>query len=89
LGLPPVQNPIRAVTIVNYQADPNYWRSILGLFAIGTHPAIMVKAPFKIPEVPIPATARPIINILEEMAMPQIKEPNSKMAKKAMKVHYI
>jgi len=47
----------------------------------------MVKAPFKIPEVPIPATARPIINILEEVATPQIREPNSKTAKKAIKVH--
>jgi hypothetical protein len=54
---------------------------------MGTHPAIIVNAPFKIPEVPIPATARPIINILEEVATPQIKEPNSKMAKKDMKVH--
>jgi hypothetical protein len=87
LDLLPVQNPIKAITIVNYQADPNYWRGILGLFAIGTHPAIMVKAPFKIPEVPIPATARPIINILEEVATPQIREPNSKTAKNAMKVH--
>jgi hypothetical protein len=87
LDLPPVQNPIRAITIVNYQTDPNYWRSILGLFAMGTHPAIIVNAPFKIPEVPIPATARPIINILEVVATPQIKEPNSNMAKKVMKVH--
>jgi hypothetical protein len=87
LDLPPVQNPIRAITIVNYRTDLNYWRSKPGLFAIGTHPAIMVKAPFKIPDVPIPATARPIISILEEVATPQIKEPSSKTAKKAMKVH--
>jgi hypothetical protein len=59
----------------------------LGLLAIGTHPAMMVKAPFRIPEVPMPATARPTINIFEEVATPQIKEPNSNMAKKAMKVH--
>jgi hypothetical protein len=87
LDLPPVQNPIRAITIVNYQTESEYWKSIPGLFAMGTHPAIIVNAPFKIPEVPIPATARPIINILEEVATPQIKEPNSKMAKKDMKVH--
>jgi hypothetical protein len=47
----------------------------------------MVKAPFMIPEVPIPATARPAINISEEVDTPQINEPNSKRAKKARKVH--
>jgi hypothetical protein len=47
----------------------------------------MVKAPFRIPAVPIPATARPTINIFEEVARPQIKEPISKMPKNAMKVH--
>jgi hypothetical protein len=47
----------------------------------------MVKAPFRIPEVPIPATARPTINIFEEVDTAQINEPNSKRAKKAMKVH--
>ena len=49
----------------------------------------MVKAPFRIPEDPIPAIARPTINIFEELATPQIKEPNSKMAKNTMKVHYV
>jgi hypothetical protein len=48
----------------------------------------MVKAPFWIPDVPIPATARPTINVFEEVATPQSKEPNSKMAKKVMKVHW-
>ena len=47
----------------------------------------MTIAPFKIPEVPIPATARPTINIFEEVATAHIKDPSSKMAKKAMKVH--
>lgn len=54
---------------------------------MGTHSAIMVSAPFNMPEVPIPATARPAISILEELAMAQIKEPNSKTAKKVIKVH--
>jgi hypothetical protein len=54
---------------------------------MGTHPAIMVKAPFMIPEVPIPAIARPTINIFDEVATPQINEPNSKIAKNTMKVH--
>jgi len=55
---------------------------------MGAHSAIMTMAPFKIPEVPIPAIARPTINIFEEVATAQIKEPTSKTAKKARKVHY-
>jgi hypothetical protein len=47
----------------------------------------MVKAPFSIPDVPIPATARPTINIFEEVAKAQINDPSSKSAKKARKVH--
>jgi hypothetical protein len=49
----------------------------------------MVNAPFRIPELPIPAIARPTINIIEEVAMPQINDPNSKIAKNVIKVHYI
>lgn len=48
---------------------------------------MMTMAPFRIPEVPIPAIARPTINIFEEVATAHIKEPNSKTAKKPMKVH--
>lgn len=48
----------------------------------------MVKTPFKIPDVPIPATARPTINIFEEVDMAQRREPSSKMKKKPIKVHY-
>ena len=55
---------------------------------MGTHSAMIVKAPFWMPEVPIPATARPTINIFEDVATPQSKEPNSKTPKKARKVHY-
>jgi hypothetical protein len=61
--------------------------NILGLFSIGTHPATIVKAPFIVPDVPIPATARPTINIFEEADTAQTNEPNSKTAKKATKVH--
>jgi hypothetical protein len=56
---------------------------------MGTHPAMIVKAPFRIPEVPIPAIVRPTINIFDEVDTPQINEPNSKRAKKAIKVHCI
>ena len=48
----------------------------------------MIVAPFIIPEVPIPATARPTINIFEDVASAHIKDPNSKMAKNTMKVHW-
>lgn len=75
------------MTIVNYQRLSRPELNIPGLFAMGTHPAIIVKAPFKIPEFPIPAIARPKINIIEEVETAQINEPNSKRAKKTMKVH--
>jgi hypothetical protein len=44
-------------------------------------------APFNMPEVPKPATTRPPINIFEEFATPQIKEPISKSTKKLRNVH--
>ena len=72
---------------VNYQIFRGCCIIVPGLFAIGTHPAIMVKAPFSIPDDPIPATARPTINIFEELDTPQINEPNSKMVKNDIKVH--
>ena len=40
------------------------------------------------PEVPKPAIALPTINIFEDVATPHIREPSSKMPKKARKVHY-
>jgi hypothetical protein len=46
-------------------------------------------APFKMPEVPKPAITRPPINMPEEFATPQIKEPISKTRKKLRNVHYI
>jgi hypothetical protein len=48
---------------------------------------MMVKAPFIMPELPMPATTRPTINIFEELATPHSREASSKMAKKARKVH--
>lgn len=48
---------------------------------------MIVRAPFIIPEVPIPATARPTMSIAEEFAAPQIREPISNTAKKAIKDH--
>ena len=38
------------------------------------------------PELPRPATALPTMSISEELATPHSKEPNSKRAKKLIKV---
>lgn len=40
------------------------------------------------PEPPIPATARPTINILDELAAPHSAEPNSKNVRKVRKVYF-
>jgi hypothetical protein len=48
---------------------------------------MMRKAPFRIPELPMPAITRPTISTAEETATPHIKEPTSKMKKKPRKVH--
>lgn len=47
----------------------------------------MVMAPFWIPEVPSPATARPIMSIVDETATPQSNDPTRKMQKKVMNTH--
>jgi len=47
----------------------------------------MVIAPFCRPAVPIPATARPTINILDDVATPHSRDPNSNRAKKEMNDH--
>jgi hypothetical protein len=57
------------------------------LFSMGMHTAIIVNPPFTMPAPPIPATALPIMNILDDVATPQMSEPNSKRAKKKMKVN--
>ena len=44
---------------------------------------MMTKAPENNPAAPIPANARPIINITELIAVAQIRLPNSKRARKA------
>jgi len=54
---------------------------------MGTEAAIIVKAPFWRPEEPSPATARPMMSIVDEVATPQSSDPSSKTAKKMRKVH--
>jgi hypothetical protein len=57
------------------------------LLARGMQMEIIVREPFIIPELPIPATALPIINIFEEVETPHSKEPSSKRAKNARYVY--
>lgn len=58
-----------------------------GRFSIGADAAIIVMAPFCSPELPMPATARPTMNIKDEVAMPQTSDPSKKTSKKDRKVH--
>ena len=58
-----------------------------GLLGMGTDAATIVKAPFCIPDPPIPATARPTINILEDVAIAQIRDPTSNMKKNVRNDH--
>jgi hypothetical protein len=52
----------------------------IGRFTRGTEYATIINAPEKIPALPIPAMARPIIKAMELGAIPQIRLPNSKIA---------
>ena len=61
---------------------------IPALFSSGTQAAMIVRAPFIIPDAPIPATALPTINIFDEVATPQSNDPNSKSARKEIKVYF-
>jgi hypothetical protein len=47
-----------------------------------------VKAPFSRPAVPSPATVRPRIKNIDEVATPQSREPISKMATKNKNVRF-
>jgi len=60
---------------------------LLALFSGGADAAMMVRPPFCKPDPPIPAMARPIINMVDEVAAPQRREPSSKIPKKARKAH--
>jgi hypothetical protein len=55
---------------------------------MGTQAAMIVKAPLIMPDEPKPATARPTINILEDIATPQRRDPNSKSAKNDMNTYF-
>lgn len=58
-----------------------------GRFSMGTELEMMMRAPLMMPAAPIPATARPTINMADEVAAPHKTEPTSKMRKKARNDH--
>jgi hypothetical protein len=49
---------------------------------------MIVMAPSTVPEVPMPATARPAISILDEVATPHTRLPSSKTAKNPRNTHW-
>ena len=57
------------------------------LLCSGTAPAMMVRAPFIKPDMPKPATALPMINMVEEVDTPHIREPSSNKAKNDKNVY--
>jgi hypothetical protein len=71
--------------VSNYEVERGFF--IPGLFSIGKQSAIIVKAPFIIPDPPIPATALPTINMFDEVATPHKREPSSNIAKNIIKTH--
>ena len=60
---------------------------IPALLCNGTQAEMIVSAPLTNPEPPIPDTARPTINIFDEVARAVIIEPNSKTKRKNIKTH--
>lgn len=59
------------------------------LFDSGTAPATMLRDPFCKPETPIPATARPTIKKVLDVARAQRSDPSSKTKKKTRNVHFV
>jgi hypothetical protein len=49
---------------------------------------MIVMAPLIVPDVPMPATARPVISILDEVATPHTRLPSSKNAKNPRNTHW-
>jgi hypothetical protein len=59
-----------------------------GLDRRGTEFAMIKIAPEKSPAEPTPAMARPTIRAVDVGAIPQMKEPSSKMNRAVMKTHF-
>jgi hypothetical protein len=58
----------------------------IGLFSSGTAQEMMVMPPLKFPAAPRPAMTRPAMNMEDEFARAQIREPSSK---RRVKVRYV
>lgn len=59
---------------------------ILGRASRGAAAAMMVNPPFRIPAPPAPEIALPTINIAEDCADPQMRDPASKITNALMKI---
>jgi hypothetical protein len=59
----------------------------VGRFSNGATAVKVLRQPFTKPAAPIPATARPTINIGEPFAVAQRSDPNSKTARKLRNVN--
>lgn len=80
----------QALVSLEISSTEDLWKGdVLGRCVIGAAEAIIVKAPFISPAPPIPPIALPTMNIVEETEAAEIKAPNSKIARKVRKVHYI
>jgi hypothetical protein len=60
-----------------------------GLFSRGAQLETIVIAPLMMPAAPSPATARPRMSIVEDVAAAQSTDPISKRAKKKRNVHLV
>ena len=85
-NLPAIMIPIKArLSVFINQSQQMDW-SLPGRLCIGAIAPIIVSAPLVRPEAPNPATALPMMSMLEDLATPQIIEPNSNRPRKEMKV---
>lgn len=83
VSAPPMRGP-RAIPIC---PKPIMAPMAAGRLCRGKRIASIVSPPFWRPEPPMPARARPTMSMLDDWATAQMREPNSKKAKKARKVH--
>jgi hypothetical protein len=60
----------------------------IGRLCNGTVAAIINKAPVNIPAAPIPATALPMMSVVDVGATPQRSEPSSNHARAQRKIHF-
>ena len=86
MDIQPMQIPVKTAQYVSlstmydtFQLHYNSQALCSGLTAT----PMMMRAPAKTPATPMPATARPTMSMVEEVATPQMREPSSKMKKKA------